>query len=81
MIADRQTIAEIFGVTADGVRLWQKNGCPHIPPADRSGTADARKVKYDSAEVHQWLLNRELARFGLRTRSTITEADILRALS
>lgn len=60
MIVDRTTLADIFSVSVDTVRKWQQQGCPHIPPADHKGTAEQRKVRYDSANVHNWLLQRAL---------------------
>lgn len=76
MIADRTTTADIFGCSVDNVRKWQQQGCPHIPPENPRGSAAERKVRYDTASVHGWLVNRAL---GI-PQTKLTERDILRAL-
>jgi phage terminase Nu1 subunit (DNA packaging protein) len=60
MIADKPTVAKIFDTSPDTVRRWQQAGMPHYPPANPSGTADQRRVKYDTRAVHEWLVQRAL---------------------
>jgi phage terminase Nu1 subunit (DNA packaging protein) len=60
MIADRTTTARIFDVSTDTVRAWQKAGCPYREPENPRGTPAQRRVHYETARVHEWLVQRAL---------------------
>ena len=60
MIADRSTVAQIFGVSIDTVRRWVTDGCPAQPPRNPRGTPEERKVTLNTVDVHRWLVQRAL---------------------
>ena len=51
MIVNRQQVADIFGVAKTTVDTWRKRGCPVL-----EANGKGRPSKYDSVEVHKWLL-------------------------
>jgi phage terminase Nu1 subunit (DNA packaging protein) len=64
MQVDRFGLAEIFDVSPDTVRDWARQGCPvaREPKTGKGTTAEERKRLFTPADVHRWLLNRELRR-------------------
>lgn len=60
MLADRYQVADVFGVNADTVRSWYKQGCPAAkePEAGPGKTIEQRKRLFDTAAVHRWLIER-----------------------
>jgi phage terminase Nu1 subunit (DNA packaging protein) len=62
MIVDRTTLAEVFEVSPDTVRAWQKAGMPHFEPENRKGTREQRKVHFSTRAAHEWLVQRATRR-------------------
>lgn len=60
MIVDRTTAADVFGVSPETIRVWQKAGAPFLPPQNPRGTPDERKVTYQTERLHNWLVQRAL---------------------
>ncbi len=64
MIVDRTTLAEVFDVSPETVRAWQKAGLPRLEPENRKGCAQQRRVRFSTRAVHDWLVQRALRRHG-----------------
>lgn len=77
-IVNRTQLGEIFGYALTTVDVWIKDGCPC-----RGGGGKGVERKFDTAEVHQWLVKKAKAeragrgnRFGGKTAELPAECTI-----
>ncbi len=71
-LVNKRELAAIFGVTERTFTEWQKEGMPIHQAGEKRG----QEHKYDTEVVHQWIVQRELAR--AQVRSPREQLDLVR---